>query len=88
MTKTIYLLLVTLALGVSMTPAADALPLDNGLSFNGRNVNGRNINGLSFNGANMNGLPFNGTELDGDVSETAGLAMTIILKDGEEVTLR
>ena len=36
----------------------------------------------------MNGLSFNGSELDGDVSETAGRAMTIILKDGEEVTLR
>ena len=88
MTKTIYLLPVTLALGLAMTPAADALPLDNGLSFNGRNVNGRNLNVLSLNGRNMNGLSFNGSELDGDVSETAGRAMTIILKDGEEVTLR
>ena len=88
MTKTIYLLPVALALGLSMTPAADALPLDNGLSFNGRNVNGRNLNGLSLNGRNMNGLSFNGSELDGDVSETAGRAMTIILKDGEVVTLR
>ena len=74
-------------------PAANALTLDNGrnlngLSFNGLSFNGRNLNGVSFNGRNLNGLSFNGTEREGVVSGNAGQATTIILKDGEHVTLR
>ena len=40
------------------------------------------------NGRNLNGLSFNGTEREGFVSGNAGQATTIILKDGEHVTLR
>ncbi len=98
MMKTIYVLPVLLVAGLHTAPAANALTLDNGrnlngLSFNGLSFNGRNLNGLSFNGRNLNGrnlngLSFNGTEREGVMSGKAGEATTIILKDGEHVTLR
>ncbi len=94
MMKTLYALPFVMASGLLASPEADALTLDNGRNINGRNINGsslngRNLNGLTFNGRNMNGrningLAFNGTALD----DTVGHATTVILKDGERVTLK
>ncbi len=77
-----------LATGFLFVSEANALTLDNGRNINGRNINGgslngRNINGLSLNGRNMNGLSFSGTARE----EAASHATTVILKDGERVTL-
>jgi len=83
MTKTIYLSAAALIMALSAPPAAQAAMLDNGLSFNGRNMNG-----LSFNGRNMNGLSLNGSGREEAGDQGAAQATTIILKDGEEVTLR
>ena len=88
MTKTIYLFASVFAAALFAASAVDALPLDNGRNMNGLSFNGRNMNGTSFNGRNMNGLSFNGSEREGVAAGTAGRATSIILKDGEQVTLR
>jgi hypothetical protein len=83
MMKTLYVLPLLVASGLVAASEANALTLDNG-----RNINGRNLNGLSFNGRNINGRNMNGVALRG-TDEAAGAvkAVTVILRDGERVTL-
>jgi hypothetical protein len=93
MMKTFYVLPLLMAAGLSVAPEANALTVDNGRNVNGRNINGsslngRNLNGLAFNGRNMNGRNLNGLSFNGTArEEAAGHATTVILKDGERVTL-
>ncbi|MBM6578984.1 hypothetical protein ILT44_02220 [Microvirga sp. BT689] len=78
MMKTLYVLPLLVASGLVAVPEAYALTLDNG----------RNLNGLAFNGRNLNGRNLNGVALRG-TAEAAGAvkAVTVILQDGERVTL-
>jgi hypothetical protein len=99
MMKTLYVLPLLMASGLFAAPEASALTLDNGRNLNGGSLNGRNLNGLAFNGHNLNGLAFNGRNLNGrnlngvalrGTAKTAGSvkAVTVILQDGERVTLK
>ena len=92
--KTLYVLPLLVASGLYAAPEASALTLDNGRTLNGRtlnggSLNGRTLNGLSFNGRTINGRNVNGVALHG-TAETAGAvkAVTVILQDGERVTLK
>jgi hypothetical protein len=89
MMKTLYVLPLLMASGLFAAPEASALTLDNGRNLNGGSLNGRNLNGLAFNGRNLNGRNLNGVALRG-TAETAGSvkAVTVILQDGERVTLK
>ncbi|MCG7392274.1 hypothetical protein MHY87_05085 [Microvirga sp. ACRRW] len=66
---------------------AQALETQNGLAFNGLA-----FNGLAFNGLAFNGLAFNGIATDGVAEELRSApalqATTVILKDGERVSLK
>jgi hypothetical protein len=88
MMKTLYVLPLLVASGLVAVSEANALTLDNGRNINGRNINGASLNGLSFNGRNLNGRNLNGVALRG-ATETASdvKAVTVILRDGERVTL-
>lgn len=92
--KTLYVLPLVVASGLLAASEANALILDNGRNLNGRNINGgslngRNLNGLAFNGRNLNGRNLNGLAFNGTArEEAAGHATTVILKDGELVTLK
>jgi hypothetical protein len=87
MLKTLYVLPVLFAAGFYTAAPAQALTQENGRSLNGLSFNGLSFNGLSFNGLSFNGLSFNGADREGRVSGDPGQATTVILKDGERVTL-
>jgi len=104
MMKTLYVLPLLVASGLYAAPEASALTLDNGRTLNGRtlnggSLNGRTLNGRTLNGRTLNGLSFNGRTINGrnvngvalhGTAETAGAvkAVTVILQDGERVTLK
>ena len=73
--KILYVLPLLLASGLYAAAEANAATLDNGRGLNGRGLNGRGLNGLALNGAIRE-------------SAAAGQAITVILKDGERVTLQ
>jgi hypothetical protein len=79
MKKILIILPALAAAGLFAASSVRALTLDNGLSFNGLS-----FNGLSFNGLSFNGLSFNGA----DREKSAGSVVSVILKDGERITLR
>jgi hypothetical protein len=99
MMKTLYVLPLLVASGLYAAPEASALTLDNGRTLNGRTLNGGSLNGRTLNGRTLNGLSFNGRTINGrnvngvalhGTAETAGAvkAVTVILQDGERVTLK
>jgi len=79
MKKILTILPVLAVAGLFAAPSVRALTLDNGLSFNGLS-----FNGLSFNGLSFNGLSFNGAARE----KNAGQVVSVVLKNGERITLR
>jgi hypothetical protein len=81
--KTLYVLPLLMASGLLAVSGANAPTLDNGRNINGSSLNGRNLNGLAFNGRNINGVAPRGSDTADSVK-----AVTVILRDGERVTLK
>jgi hypothetical protein len=81
MIKSLSVLAIILAAGLFSVPQANARM---GLSFNGRN-----LNGVSENGRNLNGVELNGRVVrQGSVADQGVQATTVILRNGERVTLQ
>ena len=84
MMKTFLVLPLLVASGLLAAPEVNALTLDNGRNLNGGSLNGGSLNGRNINGRNMNGTAHHGaTE-----ASVAAKPVSVILKDGEHITLK